>query len=401
MQGMFRQQLSGIKDKSIGSTPIGADFLCLHKRLKLYRCSDMMIMGETTEMTTIKEYFFPKIDKEVQSAVDAWSLKNTRNTCWVIFAFEAVALLVFIMTRKEWDTPALVSLQSVLTCLVLCLAGAICATCLIKSEEVSRLAVAVFNSCYYLLFSGWAIQVSVRNYIGNQQIITFFVVQLLMVCFLPLIPAHSIIFSCIIYAIQYVFLYNIDGAKGLNVFNYALMLIATITGMIVRFYSQVGTAEKSVELERSNAQLFFNNRHDGLTGLRNRKALEEDIPKIIDKHVTTYMIDVNYFKSINDTYGHAVGDKVIKATANWVKTVFASDRCYRYGGDEFLILCEHGETFIEDTASFYVKEIPDREIFLSIGHADGTPKDHDELYKIVARADEMLYQVKDRTHKSE
>ena len=55
--------------------------------------------------------------------------------------------------------------------------------------------------------------------------------------------------------------------------------------------------------------------------------------------------------------GHAVGDEVIKETAKWLKSVFDEDRCYRYGGDEFLVLCESGEHDIGKTVTFSVPEI--------------------------------------------
>ncbi len=346
----------------------------------------------------ISDFLFPKIDKEVQNAVDARSLNNTRNTCQVIFIFEAVSLILFVATRKEWDDSAWVSLSSVIICLMLCLAGGVCSHRIASMKKISHFAVIIFNSCYYILFSLWAVHVAVRNYARHEQILTFFAAQLLMVCFLQLSHIHSLFFSTFIYALMYYYFYTIDRAAGVNIFNYVLLLIATITGMMVSFRSQVNAAAKAVELEKSNEQLFYNNRHDGLTGLRNRKALLEDVPKVLNKPVTAYMIDVNSFKNINDTYGHAVGDTVIRETAKWLRSRFDGDRCYRYGGDEFLVLCEHGEHFPEETEAFCVPEMPDRQVDLSIGYAEGEPKSHDELFEIVSRADNKLYDIKARIH---
>ncbi len=352
-------------------------------------------------MNIIKNVFFPHVEEEVKRHVDKTSLDNIWRTCLVILVFESVSLLVFVLTRRVFDHAAWVSIGSASFCVASCLIGALCSGKMRKVEELSHLPVVVFNSCYYLLLSLWAVHVSYRNYCNNEQILTFFAVELMMVCFVPLKPVISVIFATAIYIIMYATMYSVDGAKGINIFNYILLLLVTITGMIVRYHSQVATSEKSLELEQSNDYLFNKNRHDGLTGLRNRRALEEDVPKIIKKHVNAYMIDVNYFKEINDTYGHALGDSVLKETARWLKTVFKADRCYRYGGDEFLILGAGRESYKEDTFSFSPSEMPDVKVLLSIGRADGDPKDRDELFELIAQADEVLYEIKQRTHSPE
>ena len=346
----------------------------------------------------IKKFIFPEVDDEVQRSVDLKSLSYIWRICLVMFFFEAVAAVLFVATRREFNHDAWVSIESASYCLILCLVGTFWARKLTKRKDLSHIYAVVFNSAYYILFSAWAEQISYRNYCRNEQLLTFFAVQLLMVCFVPLSPVPAIILSGTVYVSLYVCLNAIDGADGINVFNYCLLLVVTITGMIVRYFSEIYSSEKSVELERSYEMLFYSNRHDGLTGLRNRRALEEDVPKIAENHVTAYMIDINYFKNINDTYGHAVGDIVLKETAKWLKSIFSEDRCYRYGGDEFLILSDGGESYTEDIFTFSVPEIPDVDILLSIGHADGDPKNHDEIFKLISEADEKLYEVKKRTH---
>ena len=346
----------------------------------------------------IKDQWFPKIDPEVQRVIDKRSLNNVWRICLVMFFFEAIALTVFVSTRKVFDHAAMASIKSVSFCMVLCLVGVICAVIMAQKDNVSHAFVAVFGGCYYLLLSSWAIDVSIRNYKNNEMILTFFAVQLLMVCFAPTRPVLGFVFATYIYTVLYLSLYNIDGASGINIFNYVMLLAVTITGMIVRFYSEKVASERSVELAKSYEQLFYNNRHDGLTGLRNRKALEEDVPKVINSHVSVYMIDVNYFKTINDTYGHTVGDKVLYEAAKSLKKIFADARCYRYGGDEFLIISNAGELYAEDTFRFRVPEIPDKDILLSVGHAEGDPQDHEALFRLISDADKQLYEIKARTH---
>ena len=65
---------------------------------------------------------------------------------------------------------------------------------------------------------------------------------------------------------------------------------------MVRYHSQIRTSDRAVRLQKHNEQLEHNNRHDALTGLRNRYALNEDIKEIAGQKLTAFMVDVNYFK---------------------------------------------------------------------------------------------------------
>ena len=85
--------------------------------------------------------------------------------------------------------------------------------------------------------------------------------------------------------------------------------------------------------------------YDPLTGLKNRFYLESDIKKVIDNYHLNHapyavlMFDIDWFKEVNDTYGHDVGDKVLKELSAILKSsVREEDKVYRVGGEEFVIL---------------------------------------------------------------
>lgn len=84
-------------------------------------------------------------------------------------------------------------------------------------------------------------------------------------------------------------------------------------------------------------------RHDGLTGLLNHTAAKSALKAMVERTtppamLTVAMIDIDHFKSINDTYGHPVGDQVIRALAWLLKgRLRSSDLIGRYGGEEFLV----------------------------------------------------------------
>jgi len=99
------------------------------------------------------------------------------------------------------------------------------------------------------------------------------------------------------------------------------------------------------ELEEAKQQLKEQANRDYLTGLYNRRFFNEIAQDLIlisrreQKPFSVVMLDIDRFKSINDTYGHSVGDDVIKTLSNTIiETVRASDIVSRYGGEEFALL---------------------------------------------------------------
>jgi len=76
---------------------------------------------------------------------------------------------------------------------------------------------------------------------------------------------------------------------------------------------------------------------DELTGIPSRRALREDLMKLGNKYVLA-MIDIDFFKKFNDTYGHDVGDDVLKLVASNLVTVTGGGKAFRYGGEEFTII---------------------------------------------------------------
>jgi len=104
-------------------------------------------------------------------------------------------------------------------------------------------------------------------------------------------------------------------------------------------------AESQAELERLNAELAAAARVDALTGLRNRRALEEDLPRLVarcERHgqdLSAVMLDVDHFKAYNDRFGHPAGDEALRRVAGvLLSTGRQTDHFYRYGGEEFLCL---------------------------------------------------------------
>jgi two-component system cell cycle response regulator len=104
-------------------------------------------------------------------------------------------------------------------------------------------------------------------------------------------------------------------------------------------------SEREKELSEMNDKLLHISLTDGLTGVDNRRALEQRLHEMFEhslrlhEPVSVVMCDIDHFKKVNDTYGHAAGDAVFKQFAGILKDEAREiDRVGRYGGEEFLLL---------------------------------------------------------------
>ena len=151
---------------------------------------------------------------------------------------------------------------------------------------------------------------------------------------------------------------------------------------------------------------------DALTGLPNRryamKRLEGEwaFSKRSDRPLCLIMVDIDHFKSVNDRYGHDVGDVVLTHTAKTLKDgVRESDEACRLGGEEFLIICRNtdeagGELVAERLranveASLISMGNTDRNVTISLGVAC-TSGDYDGIDALLKGADLAVYEAKDK-----
>jgi len=88
---------------------------------------------------------------------------------------------------------------------------------------------------------------------------------------------------------------------------------------------------------------------DELTGLPGRRALNERL-KMLGSRYSIAMLDVDHFKRFNDTYGHDVGDEVLKLVASRIRRVGGGGTAYRYGGEEFCVV--FARKTVDDSAPF-------------------------------------------------
>jgi two-component system cell cycle response regulator len=150
---------------------------------------------------------------------------------------------------------------------------------------------------------------------------------------------------------------------------------------------------------------------DALTGLYNRRYMESHLASLVEqaaargKPLTALVLDVDYFKSINDTYGHDAGDEVLREFATRVrKSIRGIDLACRYGGEEFVIVMPETDmgvaTIVAERLRRRIASEPfsiahgsrSVEVTISIGLA--TLDTDDNAGTILKRADQALYRAK-------
>ncbi len=94
----------------------------------------------------------------------------------------------------------------------------------------------------------------------------------------------------------------------------------------------------SDDLMTENTELMKQANTDGLTNINNRFALNRNIESYLSKKLHVIMLDIDGFKAINDVHGHACGDMILSKTGALLLKIFKKGVCYRYGGDEFLVI---------------------------------------------------------------
>ena len=165
------------------------------------------------------------------------------------------------------------------------------------------------------------------------------------------------------------------------------------------------------ELVETNKRLELLSITDGLTKLHNHRYLQDELARAFEESqryqrpLSLVMIDIDFFKKVNDTHGHAVGDDVLKFAAKLYKnSVRSTDLVARYGGEEFAIMMP--ETSLNDAIVFAEKlrsivettpmetQIGPLPITVSLGVASVPHSRIHTAKELVVAADKALYRAK-------
>ncbi|MEO0685316.1 MAG: GGDEF domain-containing protein, partial [Cyanobacteria bacterium J06649_11] len=173
-------------------------------------------------------------------------------------------------------------------------------------------------------------------------------------------------------------------------------------------------AHKYRDLMHTNDLLSTFALSDSLTELNNRRALEWDLPRQIQKAreknfpLSLIILDVDYFKKVNDNYGHLVGDRLLKLLSSRIRSnLRLQDTAFRYGGEEFVIIlnettaqeadlvAQRLNTIVKDN-SFAIDSTLKINVTISLGVTCLLPTDDEQGVNLLHRADTFLLQAKSK-----
>ncbi|MDW3223330.1 MAG: EAL domain-containing protein [Paracoccaceae bacterium] len=169
-----------------------------------------------------------------------------------------------------------------------------------------------------------------------------------------------------------------------------------------------GIFADATAMVEAKKQVEFLATHDSLTGIHNRNSLQDRLAKLDPEndHAAVFLIDLDGFKQVNDSYGHGVGDELLQVVAERLcQTISANDFVARLGGDEFLVLVKSaqelmlpelvtmGDHLVQDLSQPYLIDHLDLSLSASIGLAR-FPFDSRDGEELLVQVDLALYAAK-------
>jgi diguanylate cyclase (GGDEF)-like protein len=152
-------------------------------------------------------------------------------------------------------------------------------------------------------------------------------------------------------------------------------------------------AGQVLERLRAVTRLDLAARTDQLTGLGNRREFL-DAAAALDLDGAVLLLDLDHFKPVNDTNGHAVGDEVLAAFARALKACVREDVVCRIGGDEFAVVPRNGAPKSTQEVLCRLAREWDRPYGVTYCHGAAVPLADEPASATIARADDALYQAK-------
>jgi diguanylate cyclase (GGDEF) domain len=202
---------------------------------------------------------------------------------------------------------------------------------------------------------------------------------------------------------------SIEGLKSLDYTGNMLLLLVFIILGYVFVFSGISSASRIITMQYKMERLEWTSRSDPLTGLYNRRYIMEKIEREFKgPHKGKFSLviaDIDYFKKINDTYGHDCGDYVLQVISkNLMDTVREQDFVSRWGGEEFLLLLPETEVEGAHTLVDRIRKIIEEQIIeykgsqisitMTFGITDS--QDYQIIDDIIKEADNALYEGKGR-----
>lgn len=193
-------------------------------------------------------------------------------------------------------------------------------------------------------------------------------------------------------------------------YNGGLYALSTVAVLLVGIYMQMSADLRVIYITAALTAVMsyvfaleMIQQTDELTELINRRGFENCLAHMDDPCVILFM-DVDHFKSINDIYGHAYGDAVLRTVGRAILRQYSRfGRCFRYGGDEFCVVLTRNTEAVESLNGRFLADLETQRgkephlPTVSVGYVRFDPL-NDTVEDAMAEADQMMYRCKEKHH---
>jgi len=219
----------------------------------------------------------------------------------------------------------------------------------LKGRKCNRSLGFILKWSFMLICLSFGIEISAADYGKGEQVFTFLTMELFAACLLTWYPIIGFLIISVSYGIFYLTIdpmvittTGLTGSTDATKINLFIMWIATLFCSFSNYSRTVSQARKDEQLELVNRHLENIADHDELTGIHNMHWFRSEAEKMLmapdRKELTVLFMDIENFKSYNETYGFVQGNELLKKTAKMIEDAFKYSLTARFSDDHFVVL---------------------------------------------------------------
>ena len=268
----------------------------------------------------------------------------------------------------------------------------------IRKSHFKRFSLDLSLTIFIVSVIAFGTCISIKDYLNGEQILVFITVNLFVACLFMVKPYVAILVITFSFSVFYYLMTSTKGVSHATIVNYPVIMGFFYTVNIAHYQQFLRIANHNVVNHALAEQLRNASRYDFLTKLKNRTALNMDFEDSDNPNLNSSFIvmltDIDDFKIYNDSKGHLFGDELLKKLASTMQTTFGKTHCYRYGGDEYLLVLPAIDEKDFLAKIKIAKECLNDDLHFSGGYTKGYVSSSKDLHILINKADNYLYKAK-------
>lgn len=341
-----------------------------------------------------------RLHPDVQFFLDCSNLRLSRACSIIVMCLETITFTIsfFFQVHEEVNNPQTWIFHHRLAYIILFLAALqLCIYSFSHKPEKGKFSHFKLNlsiGIFLFVILIFSMYISLLDYTLGEQIMVFISLELFVASLYIIRPYISFPVIICTFSIFYFLMLKYKGATSATNVNYPILGLLFLVVSESHYLQYLRIAKRTVMNHSLVDQLRQASLFDPLTKLKNRNALRMDFDSVKNSSLLLMLTDIDDFKSYNDTYGHNYGDDLLARFGMILQETFGEEFCYRYGGDEFLVMIPN---ISEEDFKVRVEKcrmIIGNDFRFSGGFIIEDVNSLKEIHSFINRADMALYQAK-------